>query len=402
MWCGKPKFLLLLVFTVLFSVFSSSFVEASAISGYVARDNDGKYYEYQYEELLDSYTFKILGASAKLFNDFNSKNMAAYNSSKGYFDYEDILDAYTIAILSNKSFNLKNYIESGKAKPVNFQAIVQVTLEDGKLKEIEKIIKEDVLNEIIQSVNPNLSNPQLAGTTVRWQAITLENEEIQFSWDVYRDEELITSKDFNENNYIEVNLDKPGVYQVEVNIKTSDEVEESMSSAQFKVIEVMEILTPELEWNESPLRLYTQPVERLIQHHMAHPTWDFYEVHEYHKTKTYINDDGEKDYWSGIGYNYWIGFDGSIYQGRGEYVGGHAGKYWNEISIGIGFQGDFTSQEMTDEQVKSGAWLNAKFIMEHDLKVSDVVGHGDVGSTACPGKYFRWNDLKDEINKLLY
>ena len=148
----KPSVFLFLIFTVLFSVFSSSFVEASAISGYVAKGNDGKYYEYEYEELLDSYTFKILGASAKLFDDFNSKNMAAYNSSKGYFDYEDILDAYTIAILSNKSFNLKNYIESGKAKPVDFQTIIQVTLEDsGKLKYTEIIV--DPLYNALEQIN---------------------------------------------------------------------------------------------------------------------------------------------------------------------------------------------------------------------------------------------------------
>ncbi len=133
-------------------------------------------------------------------------------------------------------------------------------------------------------------------------------------------------------------------------------------------------------------------VEKLIQHHMAHPSWGVEQTHEYHR-------DGRG--WLGLGYNWWIGFDGTIYEGRGEKQGAHAGPEWNHRSFGIGYQGDFSSQEMTDAQVESGAWLNAKLIEQHGLSVEDVVGHGDVADTACPGANFRMAELREKTRQIL-
>ena len=113
MYIFRRSVLCFLIFVLAIIFIFSGAAEASAIDAYLVQGSDGKYYEYEYEELLDSYTFKILGASARLFDDFNSKKMVAYKSGIDYFDYDDILDAYTIAILSNKSFHLKNYIEKG-------------------------------------------------------------------------------------------------------------------------------------------------------------------------------------------------------------------------------------------------------------------------------------------------
>jgi hypothetical protein len=64
-------------------------------------------------------------------------------------------------------------------------------------------------------------------------------------------------------------------------------------------------------------------VDMLILHHMAHKTADIQAVHNYHRSRIYINSSGKTGYWSGIGYNYFITFDGIIYEARGLNVGAH-------------------------------------------------------------------------------
>lgn len=135
-----------------------------------------------------------------------------------------------------------------------------------------------------------------------------------------------------------------------------------------------------------PLKPFTQPVVKLIQHHMAHPTWDIFNVHTYHRNT---------NKWLGIGYNYFIDFEGQIFEGRGMNIGAHAGANWNGRSLGIGYQGDFTIQQMTDAQLIAGVWLNAKFIKEYGLSIDDIIGHKDISTTQCPGLNFRMQELKD-------
>jgi N-acetyl-anhydromuramyl-L-alanine amidase AmpD len=125
---------------------------------------------------------------------------------------------------------------------------------------------------------------------------------------------------------------------------------------------------------------------------MAHPTWGFEDVHNYHR-------DGRG--WAGIGYNYWIGFDGKIYEGRGLNIGAHAGAKWNPISLGIGYQGDFSKQKMTDEQLKSGILLNYQLAKKYGLTINDIVGHKDVSATDCPGNHFRMKELREGVAKRL-
>lgn len=152
----------------------------------------------------------------------------------------------------------------------------------------------------------------------------------------------------------------------------------------------MQILKPKLIWN-GRLRELSR-VQKLVQHHMEHPTWGFRDVHDYHKN-------GNK--WAGIGYNYWIGFDGTIYEGRGIKQGAHAGSAWNPRSLGIGYQGDFKKQQMTDEQLQAGIWLNAKLAREYNLTANDIVGHKAVSNTDCPGPNFRLKELQEGVSMLL-
>lgn len=151
----------------------------------------------------------------------------------------------------------------------------------------------------------------------------------------------------------------------------------------------MNIQKPNVSWNGNPSPLET--VEKIVLHHMAHPSWGFTDVHEFHR-----DDNG----WFGIGYNYWVSFEGDVYEGRGKNQGAHT-RGLNDKSIGIGFQGNFDEQNMPEAQFKAGAQLTAKFVEEYNLSVEDVIGHGDAGNTACPGANFPMSRMKEEVEKIL-
>lgn len=104
--------------------------------------------------------------------------------------------------------------------------------------------------------------------------------------------------------------------------------------------------------------------------------------------------------WGDIGYNYIIDPSGKVYEGRqgGEgVVGGHAGP-GNIGSIGISVLGDYENNDVPQEVINSLARLIAiKAQIEgidptgsgifRGKMLVNVMGHMDIMSTDCPGKY---------------
>lgn len=86
--------------------------------------------------------------------------------------------------------------------------------------------------------------------------------------------------------------------------------------------------------------------------------------------------------WSDVGYNFLVAPDGTIFEGRGwGFAGAHArGK--NSESIGVAFIGDGSRGAPLDAQ-RSIVWLLEE--AQRRFGRLQVVGHRDVGSTACPG-----------------
>lgn len=125
-------------------------------------------------------------------------------------------------------------------------------------------------------------------------------------------------------------------------------------------------------------------VTKLVAHHPAHKTWTIEDIHDYHKNKLK---------WNGAGYNYFITFDGRIFEVRGKNVGAHCEGH-NHNTLGICFQGNFEEQHMTDAQIKAGGWLVAKLIKENGLTLNNFIRHSDLAKTACPGRNFKMNDIK--------
>jgi len=142
-------------------------------------------------------------------------------------------------------------------------------------------------------------------------------------------------------------------------------------------------------WNmkiKSPLqRLYLSHVNAIALHHMAHPTADIYEVERWHLNQG----------WRAFGYHYWVGFDGTVYEGRGYQNVGAGVAEQNDRIISIGFQGNYQSglagialsPAMPDAQFNAGVDI-INWVMEQVPTVKFIAGHKDFMATACPGDTF--------------
>lgn len=90
--------------------------------------------------------------------------------------------------------------------------------------------------------------------------------------------------------------------------------------------------------------------------------------------------------WNDIGYSFIVGEDGNVYEGRGwDTIGAHT-KHYNTVGLAICVIGDFSDHtpnqaalDAVQQMIACGA-SNNKLIANYTL-----LGHRDVGSTACPG-----------------
>jgi beta-N-acetylglucosaminidase len=152
------KFFLQLLAVLVFFIFAATPVSA-AIVGHVAEGSDKKYYEYNYDQLLESYVRHILGGSAPLYNDYRKKTVRALlDDKKGYLDYEAALEAYVRAILNGKIFDLDQYAAGSQAKKAQMPLEVYLVSVDkqGKIVYTKKILDDvaSLLREINGATTP--------------------------------------------------------------------------------------------------------------------------------------------------------------------------------------------------------------------------------------------------------
>ena len=105
----------------------------------------------------------------------------------------------------------------------------------------------------------------------------------------------------------------------------------------------MNIIDTNLSFNNNYSLQNENLINTIILHHSGVSVEQSVEViHNYHKnTRGY----------AGIGYHFYVRKNGEIYKGRNiNWVGAHAYKY-NTNSIGICFEGDFDTEQMTVAQI---------------------------------------------------
>ena len=120
---------------------------------------------------------------------------------------------------------------------------------------------------------------------------------------------------------------------------------------------------------------------KIVLHHAAAKECDALTVHQWH-----LNNG-----WSGIGYHFFVRRNGKIYRGRPEYTVGSHTKGHNSDSIGICFEGDYSTQTMPKEQLEAGKELIA--FLKNRYGNLPVKGHRDLMATSCPGKNFPFDEI---------
>ncbi|XP_053224710.1 peptidoglycan recognition protein 3-like [Podarcis raffonei] len=99
--------------------------------------------------------------------------------------------------------------------------------------------------------------------------------------------------------------------------------------------------------------------------------------------------------WCDVAYNFLIGEDGLVYEGRGwRNVGSHTYGY-NDLSLGIAFIGTFV-----ERSPNQAAWKALKCLLDFSVKVGYlspdylVVAHSDISNLVSPGE-----PIRSEISK---
>lgn len=144
----------------------------------------------------------------------------------------------------------------------------------------------------------------------------------------------------------------------------------------------LHIIEPKWKWTTGLSK--RQSTKYIVLHHAAAKTCTAADIDRWHK------DNG----WSGIGYHYLIRKDGSIYRGRPEDTQGAHVLHHNADTIGICAEGDY-STEQTMPQAQYSAILSLIADIRTRYPDTDIVGHRDIGSSDCPGRYYPLEDLKN-------
>lgn len=143
----------------------------------------------------------------------------------------------------------------------------------------------------------------------------------------------------------------------------------------------MEIIKSSLQFNSNMTKMGT--VEGILLHNSGVSVLQSIEViHNYHK-----NHNG----WAGIGYQYYVRKDGTIYEGRSEkYAGAHCPGA-NSISIGICAEGNFNEETMSEIQKQAIIELIADIKLRYNIKW--IKGHREILNTSCPGANFPLEEI---------
>ena len=98
--------------------------------------------------------------------------------------------------------------------------------------------------------------------------------------------------------------------------------------------------------------------------------------------------------WYGIGYNFFIDRDGTIWEGRGmTAIGGHTLSH-NSRTIGIALQGRYhdLDQHVPDAQFDSLIFL-IRYI-KRTYGQLHIYAHRDLNATSCPGMHFPMEEVR--------
>jgi hypothetical protein len=126
----------------------------------------------------------------------------------------------------------------------------------------------------------------------------------------------------------------------------------------------------------------------IILHHTGIKEASPEEIHRWHL------DNG----WSGFGYNEYIRKDGSVYIGRGDFIGAHTANM-NSKSYGICCEGNYDVEEHMPKSQLDSLVKRLKFHKERFKNDFKIEGHKSFYPTSCPGRNFPIEKIIVELER---
>lgn len=147
----------------------------------------------------------------------------------------------------------------------------------------------------------------------------------------------------------------------------------------------MKIEKVNYNWRYTPSARPKSAIMHIILHHAAAPKCTPQQVHSWHLANG----------WAGIGYNYFVAKDGTIYEGRTELQCGAHTEGYNTSGMGICCEGNYQVETMPDAQRK------ALVELLQDLRSRygnlPIKGHKHFNATSCPGDKFPLDEIVAEV-----
>jgi hypothetical protein len=163
----------------------------------------------------------------------------------------------------------------------------------------------------------------------------------------------------------------------------------------------MEIKKANLTWARPLTKIDPNGLIAIALHHLDHPTWTVFDVHEFHKRPVEQGGRG----WKGNAYHYQVDKDGTVWEVRGyEYEGGGlTGTTLNRTVLSIAFQGAYhdKDKEMPETQFRAGVEL-LRYLKTQLPNVKTIAGHKHWESTSCPGQYFPLEKMINAVDEAVF
>ena len=141
----------------------------------------------------------------------------------------------------------------------------------------------------------------------------------------------------------------------------------------------------------------------IVIHHTATESGSVESIHEEHLNRR----DAEGNPWLGIGYHFVIGNgqgmpDGTVratFRWKEQIHGAHSGsEMFNARGIGICLIGNLEESPPSMAQIESLKSLVKVLAARHRITPENLMGHASVKATACPGKHFPLNEIRQVIS----
>ncbi len=131
----------------------------------------------------------------------------------------------------------------------------------------------------------------------------------------------------------------------------------------------------------------------IVLHHTASEAGSVASIHAAHRQRK----DKSGQPWLGIGYHFVIGNghgmrDGEVqstFRWKKQLHGAHAGvNEYNQRGIGIVLVGNFEKRSPTTAQISAARRLVNTLRTTYHIDTANIVPHGAISKTACPGRHF--------------